>query len=54
MATEEGEYLALEKPTFTGWSTINLHTKERKDLEPVKDMTEMRYVGRLHTQTECY
>ena len=42
MATEEGEYLALEKPTFTGWSMIDLHTKERRDLELVKDMTEMR------------
>ena len=52
VATEEGECLALEKPTFTGWSTINIHTKERRDLELVKDMTGMRYVGRLHSQTK--
>ena len=52
MATEEGECLVLEKPTFMGWSTINIHTKERRDLELVKDMTGMRYVGRLHSQTK--
>ena len=48
MATEEGEYLVLEKPTFTGWNVVDLHTKERRDLELIKDITEMRYVGRLH------
>ena len=52
MATEEGEYLVLEKPTFTGWNVVDLHTKERRNLELIKDMTEMRYVGRLHNQTE--
>ena len=52
MATEEGEYLVLEKPTFTGWNVVDLHTKERRDLELIKDMTEMRYVGRLHNQTK--
>ena len=51
MVTEEGEYLTLEKPTTMGWSTINIHTKERKDLELVKDMAGMRYIGMLHSQT---
>ena len=35
-----------------GWSTINIHTKERKDLELINDMTGMRYIGMLHSQTE--
>ena len=52
VVTEEGEYLTLEKPTIMGWSTVNIHTKERKDLELVKDMTGMRYIGMLDRQTK--
>ena len=47
VATEKGEYLTLEKPTIMGWRTVNIHTKETKDLELVKDMAEMRYIGML-------
>ena len=52
VVTEEGEYLTIEKPTITGWSMVNIHTKERKDLELINDMTGMRYIGMLHSQTE--
>ena len=52
MATEEGDYQVLEKPTFTGWTVKDLHTKERRNLDLIKEMTEMRYIGRLHNQTE--
>ena len=52
VVTEEGECLTLEKPTFMGWSTVNIHTKERRDLELVKDITGMRYIGMLHSQTK--
>ena len=52
MVTEEGEYLTLEKPTSMGWNTINIHTKERKNLELVRDMAGMRYIGMLGSQTE--
>ena len=52
VATEKGEYLTLEKPTIMGWCTVNIYTKETKDLELVKDMAEMRYIGMLDSQTE--
>ena len=52
MATEEGDYQVLEKPTFTGWTVKDLHTKERRNLDLIKEMTEMLYIGRLHDQTE--
>ena len=52
MVTEEGEYLTLEKPTSMGWNTINIHTKEIKNLELVKDMAGMRFIGMLSSQTE--
>ena len=52
MVTEEGEYLTLEKPTSMGWNTINIHTKEKKNLELVKDMAGMRYTGQL-SQRKC-
>ena len=52
MVTEDGEYLTLETPTSVGWNTRNIHTKERKDLDLVKDMASMRYIGKLCSQTE--
>ena len=52
VVTEKGEYLTLEKPTIMGWRTVNIDTKETKDLELVKDMAEMRYIGMLDSQTE--
>ena len=52
VATEEGEYIILEQPTILGWRTTNLSTKETKDLELVRDMAEMRYMGMLDSQTE--
>ena len=52
MVTEDGEYLTLEKPTSMGWNTINIHTRERKNLDLVKDMAGMRYIGMLCSQTE--
>ena len=51
VATEKGEYLTLEKPTTMGWRTVNIDTKETKDLELVKGMTEMRYIGMMDSQT---
>ena len=50
VATEKGEYLTLEKPTITGGRTVNICTKETKDLELVKDMAG--YIGMLDSQTE--
>ena len=52
MATEDGEYIILEQPTILGWRTTNISTKETKDLELVRDMAEMRYMGMLDSQTE--
>ena len=52
VVTEEGKYLTLDKPTTIGWSTVNIHTKEREDLELVKDMIGMRYIGMLDSQTK--
>ena len=52
MATEKGDYLALEKPTIMGWRTVNINTKETKDMELVKDMAEMRYIGKLDSKTD--
>ena len=53
MATEKGDYLTLEKPTIMGWRTVNINTKETKDMELVKDMAEMRYIGKLDSQTDA-
>ena len=52
LATEGGEYITLERPTTKGWITTNINTKEIKNLELVRDMAEMRYVGVLDSQTE--
>ena len=52
MVTEEGEHLTLVKQTKTGWNTINIHTKEQKNLENVEDMARMQYIGMLSSQTE--
>ena len=52
VATEQGEYLTLDKPTIMGWRTVNIYTNETKDLELVKNMAEMRYIGMLDSQTE--
>ena len=52
MVTEEGEYLTLVKATSMGWNTTNIHTKENKNLELVKDMAGMRFIGMLSSQTE--
>ena len=30
----------------------DLHAKERRDLDPMINMTEGRYVGKLHNQTK--
>ena len=42
----------MEQPTILGWSTTNINTKETKDLELVRDMAEMRYLGRFDSKTE--
>ena len=44
--------MILETPTSVGWNTRNIHTKERKNLDLVKDMASMRYIGKLCSQTE--
>ena len=52
MVTESGDYLTLDKPTSKGWNTTNVHTRERRSLDLVEDMVEMRYVGILRSQTK--
>ena len=52
VASDDGDYIILEQPTILGWSTTNINTKETKDLELVRDMAEMRYLGRFDSKTE--
>merc|ERR1712020_233636 len=47
LADEDRNYLSLIKPTSVGWAVQNLNTKATRDVELVKDMTSMRFVGSL-------
>ena len=49
---EKREYLTLEKPIIMGWRTVNIDIKETKNLKLVRDMTKMRYIGRMNSQIE--
>ena len=49
---EDGNYLTLVHPTALGWKVKNTNTKEVKELELIKHMTGMRYVGLLDEETE--
>ena len=51
VADDDGNYLSLVKPTATGWTVQNISSGEKKDLELVRDMTDMRYVGMLEEET---
>ena len=51
VADDGGNYLSLVKPTATGWTVQNISSGEKKDLELVRDMTDMRYVGMLEEET---
>ena len=50
MVGQEGDYVVLVKPTNEGWRVRSLNTKQEKDLELMKEMTEMRFVGDLEQQ----
>ena len=43
----EGSYLTLLRPTPTGWTVQNINSKETQDLELVKEMVDMRFIGML-------
>ena len=47
LADQKGNYLTLIKPTSLGWTVENVNTKQREDLELVKDMVSMRFIGVL-------
>ena len=49
---EKGNYLTLVKPTNLGWTVRNVNNKTVSDLELVKHMADMRYVGLLEDQNE--
>ena len=51
VADDGGNYLSLVKPTATGWTVQSISSGEKKDLELVRDMTDMRYVGMLEEET---
>ena len=48
---DAGNYMTLINPTTTGWTTENISTKEKRNLELVKDMVDMRYIGVLEEET---
>ena len=52
MVTEKREYLTLEKSTIWGGRTVNINTKETKDLGLVRDMIEKRHTGTMDSQTK--
>ena len=52
MVDEKGNYLSLVNPTSLGWTVCNLNNKTISDLELVKDMADMRYIGLLEDQNE--
>ena len=49
---DAGNYLTLVKPTPTGWTTQNINTKAERDLELIRDMVDMRFIGSLESETE--
>ena len=49
---DSGNYLTLVKPTVNGWTTQNVNTKEERNLELIKDMADMRFIGTLESETE--
>ena len=54
MITQEGEHLTLVKHTYAGWNTINIHTKEEKNIENANNMAEWRYIGMLSGHHVCW
>ena len=49
---EAGNYLKLIKPTNLGWTVRNISSKTTTDLELVKHMADMRFIGELGDHTE--
>ena len=47
MVDQQGDYFVLVEPTEDGWKVRNLVTKQERNLELIKDMTGMRYIGIL-------
>ena len=50
MASQLGEYLVLVSPTPEGWRVRNMATQEESELELIKEMTELRFIGQLDSQ----
>ena len=50
MASQLGEYLVLVSPTSEGWRVRNMATQEESELELIKEMTELRFIGQLDSQ----
>ena len=51
MVDQQGDYFVLLSPTEDGWTVRSLVTQQEKNLELIRDMTEMRYIGVLDSQT---
>ena len=51
MVDQQGDYFVLLSPTADGWRVRSLVTQQEKELELIRDMTEMRYIGLLDSQT---
>ena len=49
---DSGNYLSLVKPTPTGWTVQNISTKEERNLELLRDMVDMRFIGSLESEEE--
>ena len=49
---DSGNYLSLVKPTPTGWTVQNINTKEERNLELLRDMVDMRFIGSLESEEE--
>ena len=52
MVDQQGDYVVLQEPTEEGWKVKSIVTGLEKELELIKDMTEMRYIGVLDSETE--
>ena len=48
---DAGNYMTLVRPTSTGWTVRNVSSKQESDVELVKEMVDMRYVGFLEEET---
>ena len=49
---DSGNYLSLVKPTPTGWTVQSISTKEERNLDLLRDMVDMRFIGSLESEEE--